>query len=457
LHSLIVAPVLVGQLFGVPPLALLILGGTLVFIGYPLLVQLEFRISPLALNPLSYFFAWHWLMLGAATLWGAWILTEGVNGIPFGAELVSTEDIAAGYAIYVLGILLFHGGVSVLRPLAGAADVGWPSGFQWSAYGLLWVLGLFVRLFRPWLGWLGGFLGVASHGSIAALCALAISQGGASRTPRRIWLLLVGGVFIEFSLGLLFNSKAEAMTALLPVAWLAVRSRHKTRNLAAIVIGATVLYGGIVYPVNSFLRREGLVDTRTRSVSGDDLIAAGDVVREVDWSSSADAFVERIFGPTPVGYLVSQVRMYGYRYGDTMDYMAYAFIPRLVWPDKPIVTRGQWFDAYTKQGMAVDEHGNSLGQTNAGELYWNFGLPGVIAGMFVMGLFLGWLWRMAGANPLNDPLRMLLYVGLILTAAAMMEGEFGTAFVGQVYRVVLFSLLLKLGTMKRRYFARVAV
>jgi hypothetical protein len=446
LHAFIVAPLLLGQQLGIPSLALLVLGGVLVLIGYPLVVLLEFRISPLVLNPLSYFFAWHWLVLGAATLWECWTINEGLGGIPFSGELISTDDLAAGYAIYILGALLFHAGASVLRPMPGEAGRRLARGFRWSAFGILWAVGLSMRLFRPWLTWLGGIIGVASHASIAALCALALSQDVASRNPRRFWLVLVGGTLVEFVLGLLFNSKGEAMLALLPIAWLALRSRNRMRNFAAIVAVATILYGGVVFPVNSYLRTEGLVDTKTRSVSGDELVSAGEITREVDWTSSADAFFQRIFAPTPVGYLVSQVRMFGFRHGETMDYMAYAFVPRPLWPDKPVVTRGQWFDAYVN-GVAVNEQGNSLGQTNAGELYWNFGIPGVVAGMFVMGLLLGWLWRMAGTSPLVDPLRMLLYVGLMLTAAANMEGEFGSVFVGFVYRVILFSLLFRLGSM----------
>lgn len=450
LHALVVAPILLGHQVGVPPLALMVGGGMLVLMGYPLIVVMEFRISPLALNPLSYFFAWHWVMLGAAALWEAWSLTEGLHGIIFSGELVSTDDLAAGYAVYVLGVLLFHLGVSVLRPVAGAADRGATRDFSWSAFGLLWVIGVSARLFQPWLTWMGNVLGVAAYGSIAALCALALNRSVALRAPRRFWLLIFGGIIFEFVLGLVLNSKAEAMSALLPIAWLTLQSPHRSRNLVAVVAAATVLYVGVVFPVNAFLRREGLAGVNTRSVAGDDLIAASEAVRAIEWSTGTDAFFGRIFGPTPVGYIVSQVRTYGHRYGETMDYLAYAFIPRLFWPDKPTVTRGRWFDVYINQGLAVDEQGNSLGQTNSGELYWNFGVPGVIAGMFLMGLLIGWLWRMAGANPLNDPLRMLLYVGLVLSSAAMMETEFGSAFVGLVYRVVLFGLVFKLSTLRRR-------
>ena len=53
---------------------------------------------------------------------------------------------------------------------------------------------------------------------------------------------------LEFVLGLLLNSKGMAMQALLPLAWMALRSRRPIFNSMAILLPALALYGGMVAP-----------------------------------------------------------------------------------------------------------------------------------------------------------------------------------------------------------------
>jgi hypothetical protein len=107
--------------------------------------------------------------------------------------------------------------------------------------------------------------------------------------------------------------------------------------------------------------------------------------------------------------------------GETMKYAGYAFIPRLIWPDKPSVTRGAWFS--TRLGLFQTEADatTSIGMTAVGELYWNFGLPGVLLGMLAIGCGQGILWRMAGADPRGKPVHMLLYVSIMLSMSDMPE------------------------------------
>jgi hypothetical protein len=104
-----------------------------------------------------------------------------------------------------------------------------------------------------------------------------------------------------------------------------------------------------------------------------------------------------------------------------MAYTAYAFIPRVIWPDKPAVPRGAWFTAYIGFSPSEEEATTSTGMTATGELYWNFGIPGVLIGMFTIGCLLGGLWRMAGADPRHSLLRMLLYVLVMVNMTNMPE------------------------------------
>lgn len=64
----------------------------------------------------------------------------------------------------------------------------------------------------------------------------------------------------------------------------------------------------------------------------------------------------------------------------------YPFVPRLLWPTKPIDDEGERltvvFGGDYKSGTTI---------TYPGDLYLEYGLPGVIVGMFLLGMFCQWL------------------------------------------------------------------
>jgi hypothetical protein len=72
-----------------------------------------------------------------------------------------------------------------------------------------------------------------------------------------------------------------------------------------------------------------------------------------------------------------------YQGGWSLANIFIAYIPRILWPDKPIITIGQWItDTYGTGAQSA------TGPTWIGEFWMNFGLAGVLGGMFAMGLLL---------------------------------------------------------------------
>ena len=72
-----------------------------------------------------------------------------------------------------------------------------------------------------------------------------------------------------------------------------------------------------------------------------------------------------------------------------------AFIPRFLWPDKPIIQLGAWFAVQIGAG-GINEYGiinNSINMTVAGELYLDFGWFGVLIGSLLFGGFIAILWN----------------------------------------------------------------
>lgn len=80
-----------------------------------------------------------------------------------------------------------------------------------------------------------------------------------------------------------------------------------------------------------------------------------------------------------------------YQYGQTYSYMFIAFIPRLVWPDKPSANDANRF-YQVAYGVTAEEDldtaSYAIGVLTEG--YINFGWPGTIGIMFLLGIFFDW-------------------------------------------------------------------
>ncbi len=82
-------------------------------------------------------------------------------------------------------------------------------------------------------------------------------------------------------------------------------------------------------------------------------------------------------------------------YNGTASYpLVVAVIPRVLWPDKPKIQLGAWFALEIGQAnMVGDRINNSINMTVMGELYLDFGWPGVIIGSLLLGALVAMLWN----------------------------------------------------------------
>ena len=92
-----------------------------------------------------------------------------------------------------------------------------------------------------------------------------------------------------------------------------------------------------------------------------------------------------------VGFLVERD---GFMDGQTLDYLGFAFIPRFLWPEKPVIAKGAWFALQIGQAYIRPngEPSNSVAMTIPGELYLNFGWLGVLTGCLLYGGLLAVFW-----------------------------------------------------------------
>jgi hypothetical protein len=81
-----------------------------------------------------------------------------------------------------------------------------------------------------------------------------------------------------------------------------------------------------------------------------------------------------------------------YQYGSTYEYFLTAFIPRIIWPDKPEAGGANSFFAVSYGLTTIaGARRSTFGMSLLGESYINFGLYGVVSIMMLQGLILGFL------------------------------------------------------------------
>ncbi|MDC3953888.1 hypothetical protein [Polyangium jinanense] len=438
-HALLVFIGFVTLWLAEEPATTLYVTGAAVCVAYPWIIFLEIRRAPLGLSPISFYFGWNIMSLGLAAIHHANKLAEGLP-IRFSVQKIYPDELAAGYVMYLVGAFGLHAGLQLIRPIPEPGERPPPMG---SGFLALWSLGVFMRFIGPIIdvGGFGAFSGLVQWGSLAALTGFVAHQG-ANHRRASFWILFTLGTVVEFIVNLRAGSKAFLMFSFLPAGILFTRQRPLRRWLPVLGIALSVFYLGVVAPVVSAARQADAVAGENQSDRIVRTYTQGDYGEGDGIEEQTAAFFDRSFEPIPASFLYGEVERHGLRWGDTFDYLAYAFVPRLFWPDKPTVSRGGWFYYYIGAARSEAEATTSVAQTAAGELYWNFGFPGALFGMGVIGALFGFLWRLTTPFPEQDPIRLVLYIALCFNMIDMAEA--GTTLVNIVFRALVLvpSMLL---------------
>ena len=153
---------------------------------------------------------------------------------------------------------------------------------------------------------------------------------------------------------------------------------------------------------------------------------AMDILRDFEWFDSTNqahlsALDQRLDQNYFAGLAAARIDAgeVDYLYGRSLWEGLMAFVPRLVWPDKPV------FGGSPKivSGMTrlTLSEGTSFGVGNVMEFQINYGMPGVVVGFLVLGWLLGTLDRKAAvAEGSGDLGRVLLF---FLPAVALIRPQ----------------------------------
>lgn len=80
--------------------------------------------------------------------------------------------------------------------------------------------------------------------------------------------------------------------------------------------------------------------------------------------------------------------------GETYMQLLYLFIPRIIWPDKPVFTF--WHDFGIAYGfLSTDDQTTSVGLSYLGEGYMNYGYPGMYTVALLFGVLVAFIERIS--------------------------------------------------------------
>jgi len=138
-----------------------------------------------------------------------------------------------------------------------------------------------------------------------------------------------------------------------------------------------------------------------------------------------------------------------YQKGKTISLFFWAFIPRFIWPDKPSLDVGREF-AITMWNQPANVQ-SSMAPTSIGELYWNFGLIGVVLGMFVLGV----IYRIVYIYLIKDRKRVSANEALLYAFAFLglfgIEGNLASQLAHIIQKLLLFGVTLWFISLINRY------
>ena len=253
-------------------------------------------------------------------------------------------------------------------------------------------------------------------------------------------LLLCGAVIpyellqVYFRLG----SKSFCLTILgLPIVayWYA-----KKRLPPGVVIVFALLAVFLVFPFyNTYRRTSHQYSTTTRISMTVDTLSGH--TPEAYAEESLYMVGRRMALINSVAVIVRETgRSVDFQHGKTIALAAISLaIPRFLWPEKPIINLGREF-AREFHILPRFDQWTWVAITAIGELYWNFGLPGIIVGMFVIGVILQLVYRHLGQEGSRDPIHLAMYVSLI-PSFLNLDGNIASWLAGLVRAVIIYSAL----------------
>jgi hypothetical protein len=261
---------------------------------------------------------------------------------------------------------------------------------------------------------------------------LLIAYAWRLRPSPYLLALVVLTVIVQILLGFVINVKSSAMIAgiLVIVTYVLVEGRLPIPWLVA-----AALYGIFVYPIFVAAREEihgkGLI--ARASILGDLAHVVQLSIAQEDRDKNFRQHSQSLFERTSVRASVQMIVEHTgvdvkFQDGSTLAPLLATFVPKIIWSDKPAVATGRVVNKEFHVTEA-DFSDTYISPSIPGELYWNFGWPGILIGMALIGGALGYLGQRCNLAERKTVTNLIVVVVTIKQVIVGMEGTVSPEYV----------------------------
>jgi hypothetical protein len=247
---------------------------------------------------------------------------------------------------------------------------------------------------------------------------------------RHLLPLVIGVVIFQVALGFVVDIKGMAMlggilvivtcilvTGRLPKAWLAAAVLFVVFVFPIFTAYRTAIHGDLGLARTAVIANFGKV--LELSIAAEDRVNSG--------RQRAETFFERASVKGSVEVIVQGTgKGVAFQKGHTLAPILAAFVPKIIWSDKPDVPTGQLVNKEFHLNGGEDVY---ISPSHLGDLYWNFGWTGVIVGMGIIGIVCGYLGARCDMTEVATVTRLLVLVLTIKQLIVSFEGALGSTYV----------------------------
>lgn len=360
------------------------------------------------------------VLVGGLCFLAGYFLTHRIRGLKRSRFLANEWNYAAvikiGFSMWLIGytfmvaydttVSTFYLPTTILGlPLSLASNIKFL-----SPIGALMIVYLFTKGYRPAL--VGSLLVII----ISAEFALGFVASSKDISFRIAVLLLLGLYYVRGRV----NFKIVAVMIVVSIPYMLYFNAYRMQ----------IMEGGFKNPAAAFADFGANLDIVKKKTAGEGDVAESSLM-SLSQRIDHKVYIDIIIAGTDSGR-VPRLN------GESLGYFFTSFVPRAIWPNKPVTTTGQMFNQMF--GLSASRH-TFVPTTQLGDLYWNFGWPAVIIGMLTMGYIFA---RMAGAFLNESGMTLPRFVCLLLATyylSVYFSGNIATEYSNFVRLLVVIWLL----------------
>jgi hypothetical protein len=244
---------------------------------------------------------------------------------------------------------------------------------------------------------------------------------------------------------LLSGMKESIIVSLIPalyIAWTIAPSKAARLGILATI----VLLFGVITSFVTYYRGEAWVGKRSLTETqaiGEFSKNMRDEGVEQTVLDGVKGFFQRANSSADRGWAISLADEYGYEPGLVFSPMLYVFIPRMFWPDKPLIQQGWQYSGLVFGPRYMEDSGSSTAAGLYPAFYLGYGWIAVVTGALFIGFMMSGLFRLAWR--FGGPLMVGMY-GFSLVNFALRLDETWTvgALSGPVITLVYLLVILRI-------------